>query len=132
MGWVPCGTVYQITHHHIAEDSNLGDDYIAFIMKYNKSCRVLVPVTLTFLLCDLCIMKQNIYTQNYWVFGLSPSSGILGTRKHDVSETGCVSVLRCVGGGGTPTQLGPLGRANLNHWMRLAPPHLRTDTEPVT
>jgi hypothetical protein len=28
-------------------------------------------------------------------FGLIPSSGILGTREHDVSETGSVSVLRC-------------------------------------
>jgi hypothetical protein len=25
-------------------------------------------------------------TQNYWVFGLSPSSGILEKRKYDVSE----------------------------------------------
>jgi hypothetical protein len=29
-------------------------------------------------------------SQNYWVFGLFPSSGILDTRKHDVSETGSV------------------------------------------
>jgi hypothetical protein len=35
-----------------------------------------------------------IINQNYWVFGLFPSSGILDTRKHDVLETGCVSVLR--------------------------------------
>jgi hypothetical protein len=28
-------------------------------------------------------------TQNYWVFGLCPSSGVIKTRKHDVSETGC-------------------------------------------
>jgi hypothetical protein len=27
------------------------------------------------------------HTQNYWVFGHFPSSGIVGTRKHDVSET---------------------------------------------
>jgi hypothetical protein len=33
-------------------------------------------------------------TQNYWVFGLCPSSGILETRKHNVSETGSVSVPR--------------------------------------
>jgi hypothetical protein len=33
-------------------------------------------------------------------FGLFPSSGILGTRKYDISETGSVSVLRC---GGTDT-----------------------------
>jgi hypothetical protein len=43
--------------------------------------------------------------QNYWGFGLFPSSGILGTRKHDVSETASVSVLRF--GGKTHTQLGP-------------------------
>jgi hypothetical protein len=45
-------------------------------------------------------------TQNYWVFGLFPSSGILENRKHDVSETGSVSVLRWRGEK-TPTQLGP-------------------------
>jgi hypothetical protein len=33
-------------------------------------------------------------TQNYWVFGLCPSSSILETRKHSVLETGSVSVLR--------------------------------------
>jgi hypothetical protein len=33
-------------------------------------------------------------TQNYWLFGLCPSSGILESRKHNVSETGSVSVLR--------------------------------------
>jgi hypothetical protein len=49
------------------------------------------------------------HTQNYWVFELFSSSGILETRKHNVSETGSVSVLRC--GGKTPTQLGPLDRA---------------------
>jgi hypothetical protein len=36
--------------------------------------------------------------QNYWVFGLCPSSGILETRKHNVSETGSVSVLKWGGG----------------------------------
>jgi hypothetical protein len=41
-------------------------------------------------------------TQNYWFFGLCPSSGILETRKHDVSETGSVSVLRWAEK--TPTQ----------------------------
>jgi hypothetical protein len=32
--------------------------------------------------------------QDYWLFGLCPSSGILKTREHNVSETGSVSVLR--------------------------------------
>jgi hypothetical protein len=27
-------------------------------------------------------------THNYWLLGLLPSSGILESRKHDVSETG--------------------------------------------
>jgi hypothetical protein len=31
---------------------------------------------------------------NYWGFGLCPSSGILESRKHYISETGSVSVLR--------------------------------------
>jgi hypothetical protein len=53
-------------------------------------------------------------TQNYWIFGLCPSSGILETRKHNVSETGSVSVLRWREE--TPILLGPLERANLNHW----------------
>jgi hypothetical protein len=38
------------------------------------------------------------HTQNYWVFGLCPSSGTLGIIKHDVSETASVSVLRCMRG----------------------------------
>jgi hypothetical protein len=52
-------------------------------------------------------------TQNYRVFGLLPSPCILENRKHDVSETGFVSVLRWREEK-TPTQLGPLKRANLN------------------
>jgi hypothetical protein len=36
----------------------------------------------------------SLYTQNYGVFGLHPSSCILETRKHNVSETGSVSVLK--------------------------------------
>jgi hypothetical protein len=52
-------------------------------------------------------------TQNYWVYGLFPSSGILETREHNVSKTG--TVCPQVRGGKTPTQLGPLERANLNH-----------------
>jgi hypothetical protein len=38
--------------------------------------------------------KPVKYTQNLWVSGHCPSSGILTTRKHNVSETGSVSVLR--------------------------------------
>jgi hypothetical protein len=45
-------------------------------------------------------------TQNYWVFGLCPSSGILEIRKRNITETGAVSNL--MWGGKTPTQFGPL------------------------
>jgi hypothetical protein len=62
-------------------------------------------------------MYARIYEpKNYWVFGLFPSSGNLQNRKHDVSETGSVSVLKWEGK--TPTQLVLLERANFNQWGR--------------
>jgi hypothetical protein len=39
-------------------------------------------------------------------FGLFPSSGIVGTRKHDVSETVSDSVLRCGRRGGNTYSVG--------------------------
>jgi hypothetical protein len=41
------------------------------------------------------VLMKVYHTQNYWVFGLFPPSGFLGTRKHDVSETGSVSETSC-------------------------------------
>jgi hypothetical protein len=57
-------------------------------------------------------------TQNYLGCGLRPSSRNVNTsiRKHNVSETGSVSVLRW---GETPTLLNPIERANLIHWTIL-------------
>jgi hypothetical protein len=55
--------------------------------------------------------------QNYWMSGLSPSSGILNKGKHSVSETGSVSASG--EGSETSTLLGPLEKVNLNH----SPPH---------
>jgi hypothetical protein len=52
-------------------------------------------------------------TQNSWVFGRLPSSGTIENRKHNVSETGSVSIFRR--GVKTPTRFGPLERADLNH-----------------
>jgi hypothetical protein len=87
--------------------------------------------------------ESGIYTQDYWVFLTFPSSGILETRKHDVSETGCFRP-QVKGGNKTPTQLGPLETAILNHWTIssflgaqlsrcLIPPfYLRTGTDPVS
>jgi hypothetical protein len=50
--------------------------------------------------CFSAIVSNTYYhyivniTHNYWVFGFFPSPAILETRKHDISETGSVSVLR--------------------------------------
>jgi hypothetical protein len=49
----------------------------------------------TVILLDSKGVLTMVYnTQKYWVFGLCPSSGILETIKHNVSETVSVSVLR--------------------------------------
>jgi hypothetical protein len=37
-------------------------------------------------------VRMNI--QNYWVFGLFPSSGVLKSREHNVTEIGSVSIHR--------------------------------------
>jgi hypothetical protein len=63
-------------------------------------------------------------TQNYLVFGLCPSSGILDARQYNVSETGSVPFLKS--GGKTPAQLGPLERVGI------FPHHLRTERDPVS
>jgi hypothetical protein len=65
-------------------------------------------------------------TENYWAFGLFPSSGILETRKQRFGNWICSHPQ--VRGGKTPTQLSSLGRANFNHWTL---PHLRTEIDPV-
>jgi hypothetical protein len=41
------------------------------------------------------VLTMVYNTQRYWVFGLCPSSGFfLNNEKHNISETGSVSVLR--------------------------------------
>jgi hypothetical protein len=40
----------------------------------------------------ILILTMPHNTQNYWVLELSPSSGILENRKHDVLETDSVSI----------------------------------------
>jgi hypothetical protein len=42
----------------------------------------------------VCVWLTSFLIQNYWGFWTFPSSDILETRKHDVSEFGSVSVLR--------------------------------------
>jgi hypothetical protein len=58
-------------------------------------------------------------TQNCWVLDFAPSSGILENRKHDISETGSVSVLKWRGEKAL-TQLDPLERVNLNQWIDIS------------
>jgi hypothetical protein len=41
---------------------------------------------------------ENLFSQNYCVSELCPWSGIINTRKHNVSETGYVSFLKRRGG----------------------------------
>jgi hypothetical protein len=61
-------------------------------------------------------MEYN--TQNHWVFGLRPLSGILETSKQCFGNWICFCPW-VRGEWKTPTLLGPLERANPNHW-RLA------------
>jgi hypothetical protein len=44
-------------------------------------------------ICSVTRESNRTYGQNYWVFGLFPSSSILENRKHNISETGSLSVL---------------------------------------
>jgi hypothetical protein len=57
---------------------------------------------------------DNAIIQNYWVFGLCPSSGILETRKRFKNWISFRSQVR---GEKTRTLVGPLGGANLNHYQ---------------
>jgi hypothetical protein len=56
-------------------------------------------------------------TQNYWGFGLFPSSGVLGSR----NTIRKLDLLPSSGERGekTPTQFGPLERSSLNHWDQI-------------
>jgi hypothetical protein len=58
-------------------------------------------------------------TQDYWVLGLFPSSGILENKKSTMFRQLVLFPSSGEGGGKTPTQLSPLERANLNHWKPL-------------
>jgi hypothetical protein len=66
-----------------------------------------------FIVFDLGSYYVSRQLSERWVSGLHPSSRILNTRKHDVSEIGFVSVL---GVKETHTLLDTLERAILNHW----------------
>jgi hypothetical protein len=54
-------------------------------------------------------------TKNHWVLGVCLPSGILKTRKHNVSETGSVFLFWWEDG--VPTLLGPLESVKFIHWF---------------
>jgi hypothetical protein len=58
------------------------------------------------MLCDIILLEEFL---GFWTLSI-----VRCLKEHDVSEIGSVSVLRYKGGKRTPTQLGPLERANLN------------------
>jgi hypothetical protein len=59
-------------------------------------------------------LMQMPCTHNYWVLGLGPSSGVLKTREHNVSETASGSVLRL--GVRDTYPAASLRIPNFNHW----------------
>jgi hypothetical protein len=67
----------------------------------------------TTVLLDLKGVTMVYNTQNYWGFGLCPSSRILKTKTTTFRK---LDLFRSSGEGETPTLLGPLERANHNHW----------------
>jgi hypothetical protein len=80
-------------------------------------------------LCQFYIMYNVLMmvynTSNHWVSGFYPSSGILRTRKQNVSDTGCVSVLKRREG--VTYSVGSLKRAvpnSLHNSMRLTLPSI--------
>jgi hypothetical protein len=65
-------------------------------------------------------MEQEKFTQNYWGFGLFISSGVFRSRNTTFRKLD-LSASSGEGGEETSIQLGPLERANLNHWTSWAP-----------
>jgi hypothetical protein len=64
------------------------------------------------MLSKMCVHHFLCRINRFSDFVHHPNSKELEDKKHDISETGSVSILRW---GETPTLLGPLERANLNH-----------------
>jgi hypothetical protein len=60
--------------------------------------------------------KQNLCIRKYWVLGLRPSSGILKELENTKFRKLDLFPSSDERGRETPTLLGPLERANLNHW----------------
>jgi ABC-type enterochelin transport system ATPase subunit len=61
--------------------------------EYKLTRGILLSTTMV-ILRQTIVNKSTLRVQDYWVFWTFPSSGILETRKHDVSEIGSLSVLK--------------------------------------
>jgi hypothetical protein len=70
------------------------------------------------LMRQLIIIKKIFKNQNYWVFGLCPSSVF---EKLDNTTFRKLDLFASSGEGETPTLFGPLLRANLNHRVGVSP-----------
>jgi hypothetical protein len=68
--------------------------------------------------------------QKYWDFGLCPSSDIL--KKLENTTFRKLDLFPSSGEGETLTLLGSLERANFIPVIEVSPPHLRTETDPVS
>jgi hypothetical protein len=82
-------------------------------MSYTCSCLFRGRCFATGLHDTVCICTY-ISIQNYWGFGLFPSSGVLGCRNTTFRKLN-LNPSSGEGGEKTHTQLGPLEIANLNH-----------------
>jgi hypothetical protein len=61
------------------------------IIALSKLCKIFTNV---YFLSKSNRSNTDYYVQNYWVVGLFPSSNILEIRKHSVSETVSLCILR--------------------------------------
>jgi hypothetical protein len=71
-----------VDFHRATRDYNQGDCHIRSLRCKNYKTNKSLKFTIVY------------KSQNYWVWGLCPSSCILKTRERNVSETGSVSILR--------------------------------------
>jgi hypothetical protein len=81
---------------HIAVTPTEFDTAISELKRTQNIHHLHCPFTSTdiTIMMTIRVLTMVYNTQNYWVFGLFPSSGILQTRKHNVSKTVSLSVLR--------------------------------------
>jgi hypothetical protein len=114
-------------------------------MGFIEVCLCLTYCPTTFQFFFQYLKKADVISKfnppNCWVFGLRPSSGILKTKYHNVSENGTVSVFRWVVRHllfwvlqkELTSITGSSWRFALSKGPNgVSPPHVRTETDPVS